>query len=141
MIRQAKIDDLYSLLPLCKSFANESENIRFKEDAWLKTWANLIENGIGTIFMLDDYSGFIGGICYPDPNTGDMTATEMFWYVDKKQRGQGLKLLQKFEQWAQQKNCRSVIMVHLTDLMPKALERVYKRRGYKEIEMHYLKEL
>jgi GNAT superfamily N-acetyltransferase len=141
LIRKATIEDLPGLIPLCLAFARESENIRLDPNAWLNTWTQLISGEIGVIFILDDNHGFIGGLKYPDPNTGELTATEMFWYVDKPRRGKGLTLLKKFEQWAQDQGCKNAIMVHLTDIMPSALKRIYQRKGYREIETHFFKEL
>jgi GNAT superfamily N-acetyltransferase len=140
LIRKATIEDLPGLIPLCLEFAKEA-SIGLEPNAWINTWTQLIAEGIGVIFVLDEDHGFIGALKYPCPNTGELTATEMFWYVKKTHRGKGLTLLKKFEQWAQDQGCKNAIMVHLTDMMPSALRRLYQRKGYREIETHFFKEL
>jgi GNAT superfamily N-acetyltransferase len=65
-------------------------------------------------------------------------STEIFWYVRKGYRGRyGIDLIEEYEQWAKQKGCKRIRMIHLVDLMPDKLKRFYERRGYKEIETVY----
>ena len=78
---------------------------------------------------------------FPDPNTGEMLATEFFWFVNPESRGSGLKLLKVFEKWAKEKGCKKVIMVHLSDSMPEKIRNIYLRFGYKVAETHYIKEV
>ena len=78
---------------------------------------------------------------YPDLYSGDLIATEFFWFVRAEVRGQGLKLYYAFEAWARARHCAQIRMVHLLDLMPERLAKVYRRLGYEPAETHYVKEL
>lgn len=116
----------------------------FKPEVFARTWAGLITSGAGALLALEVDGRLIGGlgaIVYPDPNDGALVATEMFWFVQREQRGHGLMLLAVFERWARAKGARRLAMVHLTTLMPAVLERVYKARGFRHVESHYLKEI
>ena len=141
MIREAKIDDIGKLSFLASEFMGETKFLKVDDDVFFKTWENLINLGIGTIFIIDDFHGALGAVAYPDPNNGEMMATEMFWIVAKEHRGKGLLLLERYEQWAKEKGCTKAIMVHLKDSMPERLKALYGRSGYEEMETHYIKEL
>lgn len=107
-------------------------------------WASLLGTGAGAIFLLLDdpgseVLGALGGVVYPDPYSGDSIATEFFFFVREKSRGQGLKLYKLFEDWAKERGCLEVRMVHLTDLFPEQLDRLYRRLGFEPAEVHYVK--
>jgi GNAT superfamily N-acetyltransferase len=68
-------------------------------------------------------------------------AVETFWFVHPDHRGQGLSLLVEFEKWGKREGCQTLAMIHMVDSFPDKLETLYRRRGYKLIEKHYLKEI
>ena len=116
----------------------------FIAEAFTKTWANLIWQDIGAIFALEKNGEIVGGlgaVTFPDPNDGAVVANEMFWFVAKSDRGHGMKLLTAFENWAKQRGAKRAMMVHLENLFPDALRRIYTARGYRPVETHYLKEI
>lgn len=118
----------------------------FKNEVFIKTWENLYSINIGKIhgaFNEEQLYGAIGGIIFPDPNTGDLIATEMFWYVmpEFRKGTVGLRLLNYFENWAIKEGAKRIIMVHLNSLQPDRLSMFYKKRGYSPIEIHYIKEV
>ena len=141
MIWEATVDDLEGFERIQSEFMGATKFLKVDNDVFKRTWKTFIDGGLGTIFVLDDFHGALGAIAYPDPNNGEMLATEMFWLVLKEHRGKGLRLLQRFESWAKEKECSRVIMVHMTDSMPDRLKQVYEHRGYEEMETHYIKEL
>ncbi len=108
------------------------------------TWQQLLSTGAGGLFVLEEDGkmlGAIGAIAYPCPNNGETIAAEMFWYVRREHRGRGLRLFDAFEAWAKAKGARRLAMVHLLELTPAALERFYRSRGYRAVEVHYIKEV
>ena len=150
MIIRATIEDLEKYIACfadgMKEWAEEGWAMPLNENCFLSTWKGLLATGIGVIWLLIDEDsgmpvGALGAIKFPDPNNGVLTASEMFWYVKKDYRGQGMKLLELFEGWAEENGCGHITMVHLTDIMPDILKRVYERRGYKAREVHYFKEV
>lgn len=145
MISIATIEDLPKLSKIAEQFYSSSEHLDgFDIDVFVFNWENFIESNIGIIFLLINDGrivGVLGGIKYPDVNSNHLMATELFWYVEKDHRGQGGRLLKEFEEWAKTEGCKKIIMVHMTDLMPDKLESIYKHKGYKKMEVHYVKEV
>lgn len=145
MVRQMRISELGELNGIAERFFESSGFLDiFKMEIFEKNWTNILESGIGVIFVLivnEEIHGVIGGIKYPDLNSGVICATECFWFVDKVHRGRGLILLKRFEKWAVEQECKKIIMVHLSDLMPDVVKKIYARKGYKEMETHYVKEV
>ena len=144
MIIQATEKELSQGVLLGNQFSKESKFVRFNADIVIENVKNLIKNNIGVLFFAyADFEliGMICGIKYPDFLTRSLTAMELFWFVDKRKRGVGLKLLIKFESWARKENCKSIIMMHLSDSMPEEVKTIYEKKGYQYLESHYIKEL
>ena len=141
MIKTATPADLRELFHLCDEFSCASASVSYKKEIFLENWTKILESGLGIILLLPDNKGFLGGLKYPDINTGVLSAVETFWFVTDSARGQGLRLLRNFEKWAKDNDCRQIIMVHLADLMPDAVRKIYLRMGYNKLETHYIKRL
>lgn len=127
--------------------------LRVNREVWVRTWQGLIGTGCAEVIVLRTRAegqgpgeekgkpiGGLGWICMPCPNSGELQAQEAFWFVGREHRGAGLKLLQAFEERAKSRGCTRLVMVHLEEVMPAKLERLYARRGYRLIERNYLKE-
>ena len=144
-IEECDRSEFVELAGLASKFYSSSSALKkFDINVFCSTWNNLYSIGAGVIFLLKrelDIIGVIGGIKYPDVNSGELIATEMFWFVDQEKRGNGIKLFKRFESWARDNKCKSIIMVHLIDSMPDKLKKLYTRYGYKPIEISYKKEL
>jgi hypothetical protein len=145
-VREADIEDLSRLAPLAREFYASSRFLgSFDLDRFVACWTALFETGAGQIFLLEDgtgeVAGTIGGMIYPEPYSGELIATEFFWYVRLGSRGEGMKLYCAFEHWARDRKCSQIRMVHLLDSMPEKLARAYRHLGYTPAEVHYLKEL
>lgn len=139
------VSDLPQVAALGASFYEEGKLPgRFDAAYWQRSWTELLQNGVGVIFGLwhdEMIVGALGGVLFPDPNTGEPVATEFFWYVRPEARGAGLKLLPEFERWAVEAGAARVHMVHLLKLAPEKLGRLYQRRGYTPTETLYVKTL
>ena len=144
MIIKATEKEVSQAVLLGNQFSEESKFVRFNADIAIENVKNLIRNNIGVLFLAyKDFEiiGMICGIKYPDFLTGLWTAMELFWFVDKRKRGVGIRLLIKFESWARKENCKDIIMMHLSDSMPEEVKTIYEKKGYKYLESHYIKEL
>lgn len=145
MIRTATVEDLKTLADLAAQFYASSKFLNnFSLECFEATWTQLITGGMGAVFVIDGEDGPIGalgGVAYPDVNSGRLIATEFFWFVDPEKRGKGISLYKAFEDWARAKRCAEIRMVHLADSMPEQLERLYERLGFEMAEIHYRKEL
>jgi GNAT superfamily N-acetyltransferase len=148
-IRPATAADLAHVGPAAAAFYASSRHLRkrrFHVERFAQFWAPLLESGAGYIALqLDDVSGSIrgaiGGVVYPDPYSGDLVATEFFWFVEPQHRGAGLRLYRLFERWAIERGARELRMVHLLDSQPEQLAKLYVRLGYTPAETHYSKAL
>jgi GNAT superfamily N-acetyltransferase len=150
MIVQLTIKDLHVLkenILMAQSFFNECGLPgTFKIEAFLHNWSMLLEKNFGIIFALqkdEKVVGMLGGILSPDINSGELTATEAFWYVmpENRKTPESLKLLLVFEKWAIEIGAKKIIMAHLLSSMPERLGTFYERRGYKPVEIQYVKQV
>jgi GNAT superfamily N-acetyltransferase len=118
---------------------------RFHQGTAVRTWAQLIKAGTGMVAVLGEPGcvvGAVGGLLYPDLNDGALVAAEAFWFVSPGARGRGaLALLDEYEAWAREAGAARLSMVHLVSLNADRLARLYARRGYRPVEVHYIKEI
>ena len=146
MIRQARIEDLPRLWEYARESFSQSRFLkRFELERFCGLWTALLEQGAGGVFVLEDeaeeLAGALMGVVYPEPYSDELTATEFAWFVRPGHRGEGIRLYRAFEQWARERGCARIRMVHLTDVMPAKLANVYRRLGFEPAEVHYVKEL
>ena len=145
MIEKLDIEDLGQLATIADNFYSSSEFLNdFDMETFKASWSTLLNSDMGVIFVSrknGEITGTLGGCKYPDVNSGELIATEFFWFVNPESRGEGLKLLKTFEKWAHDEDCKKVIMVHLSDSMPDKIKHIYERFGYKAAETHYIKEV
>ncbi len=142
---KATIADLPKIQLIADEFYKSSKFLSgFQVDRFIELWTGLLASGTGIIFAYegpDGWTGAIGGIAYAEPYSGELIATEMFWFCREGHRGEGVKLYRAFEQWAKEWGCNQVRMVHLLDSMPEKLEKFYRHMGYTAAEVHYVKQL
>lgn len=113
-------------------------------EVFVKTWTALFGAGLAHMYVLEidgEIQGAIGGVVVPDLNDGVLMGNEAFWFVVPEARGQGLRLLDAFEKSVEKAGAKRIGMIHLLNLMPDVLAKLYIRKGYKAIETHYIKEL
>lgn len=145
MIQVATIADLPLVQECAQEFYASSQFLKkFEIERFVTFWTGAIESGIGVIFLqMKDgaVNGCFGGVMFPDLYSGAVIATEFFWFVKEKCRGGGMKLYRAFESWAKEKGCAEIQMIHLLDLMPEKLEKVYRHLGFVPVETRYSKEV
>jgi GNAT superfamily N-acetyltransferase len=116
----------------------------FVPEAFVFNWRRLITQGHGAIlgqFDAEGIAGALGAVLAPDLNNNDLLATECFMYSLPHKRGNGLRLLLAFEEWARQMGAKRVAMIHLLSLQPERLASLYHRMGYAPMEVNYVKAL
>lgn len=138
-------DDLSSLSGCAAEFYAATKFVkRFNFTRFCEVWKSFIESGHGVIFSIRGEfgaNGMIGGIAHPEMYSGDLIASEFFWYVCDGHRGGGMSLYRAFEKWARAKGCVEMRMAALSDSMPGKMELVYRRLGFELAERQYVKEL
>lgn len=147
MIKELDVSEIYKLELIAEEFFSLADRPgKFDMDIFKRNWTLFYELGIGTIFVLaddktDKIYGAIGCVKIPDLMTDTLIAAEMFWFVSAGKRGAGMKLFDRFEKWAKEAGCHTMKMVHMSNIMTDFLHSIYKRRGYREVEVAYEKEV
>lgn len=149
MIKPIQIPDLEELAKglIATSFFTEC-NLpgTFKPIAFLHNWKGIMANNLGVMwgyYHKGKVVGILGGLLTPDLMSGEMVATEAFWYVLPKHRKSiwSVKLLFTFELWAKQIGAKRIIMAHLLHAVSAKLSHYYVKRGYRAVEINYVKDL
>ncbi len=140
--QRATVADLPKIQRCAEEFYASSQFLKgFDLSRFCDLWERLLADDSSVIFSFDDgagqWAGMLGGMAYPDIYSGMMTAS----FVREGHRGQGVKLYRAFEQWARDRGCKAVRMVHLADVMPDRVARFYERAGFAVIETHFSKDL
>ena len=148
MIRDAKLEDIKSIMCLVSDFFIDSINeygICMTEDTIEETLDNLIKHHIFLVNIKDGkVNGVISGaISRSIFDNKEIIAQEIIWFVDKDSRKgmDGIKLFNAFENKCKELGANKIIMVHMENSYPKSLERYYKRKNYKLMEKHYIREV
>jgi GNAT superfamily N-acetyltransferase len=68
-------------------------------------------------------------------------ADEIIWYVEPEHRGIGLMLFDQFLEGCKRDGCTGVCMVAYNNNSFDMVDMIYKRKGFREIERKYFKEL
>lgn len=143
-IKILPIEEIGDLIPLAIEFISEStENIPFDKEVFKSNWVNLYGADAGKILCAykdGKKIGALGFLLYNDLLSGEYSALEAFWFITKENRGEGMQLLEQFEDEAQKLGVKRVLMAHLSRLMPEKIKSIYLKRGYRHIETTYVKE-
>jgi len=133
--------EISKLIPLAMEFIAESgEDIPFNAEHFKATWETLLASKAGHIIKCEkngEIVGALGFLVYHDILSGELKASETFWFMKPSYRGSGVKLLEEFEYTAKNMGVKRIMMAHLKNLMPEKIKSVYLSRGYKEIETQY----
>jgi GNAT superfamily N-acetyltransferase len=100
----------------------------------------LIEAEAGAIFVSErdgEVVGMIGLLAFVHPIAGEPTVSELFWWVEPTQRGCGVRLLKRAEQWARDKGALKLFMIAPTA----DVGQLYERLGYESLETTYQRAL
>lgn len=149
MISALKSTEVYNqdLLYLGKLFYEESKLPGcFNGEHFAKTWAFLIEKGIGAIWVAtvgETIIGAIGGLVHPDICSGDIVAQEAFWFIHPEQRGgtHAFRLYYKLEEWANAKEAKRLCMSSTLNAYAEKLQQMYMKLGYNMVDICYVKAL
>lgn len=150
MIRKATSDDLDrpDFSELIREFRDESGRYSAADpkDHLIPHWKLMLGMGAGMVLLWEEdgvIAGALGALVVADPFDGSLVCAENFWFVSKKFRGGtgAIRLFDEFEKQAEAAGCKRCLMVHLHNLTPDKLERLYTRRGFRLIEKTYEKDL
>ena len=139
-------------LPLCERFAHEFHDEkqlgRFKIEVFIRNWTYFLNNAPAAIFGMwknGELVGGLGAVVTPDLSDARKTATEMFWFVTKAARNgrDAWKLVEAFEAWGVEEDVDEYRIAHLLlpdeDPATVRLAPLYKRKGYRAIDVSFIK--
>ena len=137
--------EIPKLVPLAHEFIAESgEDFPFNDEHFVKTWGQIYDAKAGSIIKIEKDGkiiGALGFLIFPDILSGELKASEAFWFVKKEHRGVGIELLDEFERISKRIGVKRMNMVHLKKLMPEKVKSIYLKKGYRELETNYEKVL
>ena len=121
--------------------------IPFDAASFKKSILNFIASDETIVFVAENDKrvyGMAAALVYPSWwNHAHMCGQELFWWIDEDMRGgrAAIVLFNELERWAKRKGARSFSMVHTPDLAVRGLIKLYERRGYKQWDHFFTKEL
>lgn len=147
MIRPATERDIPALLDMGRRFFDEAmwcDVTEYDPGSMDRTLCHLIDSASGILLVVETNGavvGMAGVLLYPHYfNTDSLTGQEIFWWVEPSHRkGSGGALLDAMESAAKAAGALSFSMVSVACLRSDALDRVYRRRGYRPAERSYIK--
>lgn len=91
----------------------------------------------------DEIVGVIGGMIARQPVLGMSCASELMWYVKPACRKKlvAKTLLEMFEAWANNNDAQYITLSHYVNELGETVGELYKKRGFKPMEVSYIKEL
>lgn len=145
IIRDAQPDDIPRIVEMGRRFLLEGpykDQLADNPGEAAKFATNVMAHKDGHILVADKDGKPIGVIAFivmPHWFSGETTATEMIWYVEPEHRpgGIGMRLLWEAEKQALDLGAASMGMTAPTE----AVGDVYKRFGYRKVEVAYQKRL
>jgi len=144
-IRRATEADVPTLVRMFTEFVATSQYRQYVgEDASFCTaqMQRLIASDFAAIFVVERDGaviGMLGGIVFQQPFSGELIASELFWWLDTAHRGHGAWLLKRFEKWAKELGAVRVSMMAPID-KPRVAE-TYEGLQYVAVETVYQRNL
>lgn len=142
MIRRATSEDISWMLPLLKEFlarAGATKSIEPDEESMRATLEGFLDSEDGAIFV-SEKDGKLGcaGVwacqCYFNHN--ERVAQELFI---RSENGTLFELVDAMEKWVRESGIKMFSLMNMDGQRSKALDRIYKSRGYFPMENHYAK--
>jgi GNAT superfamily N-acetyltransferase len=138
VIREATADDIPALVRMGMQFSDTvyADRMDAQPEAIAGSLVSLLDSEIGQVFVSvrsGQVTGVIVLVRFVQPFSGQVTVSELAWWVDPGARGHGVRLLQRAEQWAKEQGA-----VWLQVAAPsEAVGRLYERMGFEPLEVAY----
>lgn len=142
--RRVKETDFPGLLELIRLFEKEgfgAYGFKVDDGYLLKSMPNFAP----TSLVMTDKGRMVGvmaGVVAETPVNGERIYQQAFWYVRKEYRSHSAELLDAAERFiAETLKVRKISMCAFGDERRQTKDRFFRRRGYRLLEAHYLKEV
>ena len=143
-LRLISADEIPLLIPLAREFFASGEiAAKLNENHFIETFKAQIESGnVFVIVAGIPIRGTIAGVIHTDPFGGELTCSELWWFVRKEERGSiGLRLFNEWEVEAKSRGAVRFLMAHLNGSRNDSLDNLFERKGYSKKEQIFAKEV
>ena len=116
----------------------------FDPETLIRTIKDQAEQSVGNCFLLvvdGVCQGILFGVRFKSLISQNIIFQELIWYVNKEYRMSGISLLREAEKSLKLSGVNSIIMAVLENSKTDKLKSFYERLGYKQMEVHFIKEL
>lgn len=116
-----------------------SSHIDGNDEAMADLARGLVGNPSGLLLVAGGTPclGMIGVLTFRHPVSGEIVASEMFWWVEPEIRGMGVRLLRAAEEWATMAGAKRMMMIAPDDRVGD----FYGRVGYDKVETTWMRRL
>ena len=144
MIRKATVEDFQKILDLCEDFWCHTQfSEPFERDHTLAMVEMAFDHELLAVLEVSGVvEGFSAAISsYLLGSTKAKMGTELAWWVNPEKRngGNGVKLLKFMEVLAKEQNIKYWNMVSMQSSMPEVVNEMYEKMGYSHEESVYTK--
>lgn len=134
-IREATAEDVDALVSMGQRFLGSvyAQKIRANAQALRQLSVGLIASPDAVVYVAEVHGaliGMMGLMRYVHPMSGELTASEVMWWVDPERRGGGVRLFRIGEAWAEATGATVIQMIAPSP----EVERFYQRVGYEPVE-------
>jgi len=142
-IRPAAEGDLPEILELIHEFHKEALNAfgMFCDDTVANELMPKMVKTTLVMVMDGKIVGLISGYITSHIMNKQPLFQEMMWFVSKKYRRYGIKLMEALEESCRNTGIKNIVAGYMGDRKVGAFEKLYKNRGYKLLEVQYIKTL
>ena len=142
--REATLEDFNYIFDLGRLMHEEScySHLEFSSKRLFEIMDMYIQDPDRVIFLairdgeaLGLYAGFVSKYFFSE----ELVANDVAWFVLKDKRGSriGLRVLDKFEEWAEGRGVSEVRLGFTTDINSEAFDSLMKKRGYNKVGSNY----
>jgi len=141
-IRRTTDEDLPRILELVHEFHAEGLDkygLFCDDDIANKIMPKMVETSL--VMMAEDkVVGVIAGFVTNHIVSNKRLFQEVVWFISKKYRKYGARLLKRMETFCKELECEHMVMVNMGG-RSEAFERFYTKNGYKLLEVQFIKQL
>ena len=143
IIRLAMHSDIENILPLVKSFYDESlkcYGFNFSEEVLRGIMKEHCDNQSALIMVENEkIIGVIAGKFVQFPTSDFKIFQEVIWYVFPEYRKNGLRLFHETERYCKSIGIQVLIMGNMANLNNDKMEKFYKSQSYSMMEVQWIK--
>lgn len=151
VVRPATINDIPLLVQMAGRFHKAvlaDKGLGYNPSDFVRHCVSMMELPMTVVLVADTETakvvGCIAGIISPwFMYPSQVVLLEQWWWVDPEHRGGriALDLEEEFIKWGKDNGANRIIMISIGSEKEETVKRYYRRKGYKYLEMHFIKEI